>query len=300
MALHGEIRRKASLGWNVGHAAPKTLFFDNEPLLSHFVRVYIDPDTLPVLRRVSVKFNRICKIHWKSVFKKACKTHIWFYGDNEHWDGILWERLYVATERNKELVMGVFGGSIESRQAPLSRIDVHNTSLSHQNNVNVSVDVVCGPEATITSQLVTGRQAAASVYDWKLSEIWSLGGFNPATRSALRSVEIFRTDTHTSRSFPIHLKKERCFLGAAIDTDSNIIISGGCSTLYQGAEVYSSLEIYSPGSRNSAFEIIPAKMNVLRGGHQSVYDWRRNRLYCLGGYGGRCIPRINGMGRFVP
>ena len=183
-------------------------------------------------------------------------------------------------------MMGTFGGSIDSRQAPLSRIDIHNTSLSHQNNVNVSVDVVCGPEATITSQLVTGRQAAASVYDWKLSEIWSLGGFNPATRSALRSVEIFRTDTHTSRSFPIHLKKERCFLGAAIDTDSNIIISGGCSTLYQGAEVYSSLEIYSPGSRNSAFEIIPAKMNVLRGGHQSVYDWRRNHLYCLGGYGG--------------
>ena len=55
-----------------------------------------------------------------------------------------------------------------------------------------------------------------------------------------------------------------------------------------------------PGSRNSAFEIIPARMNVLRGGHQSVYDWRRNHLYCLGGYGGRCVPRINGMGRFVP
>ena len=144
MALHGEVRAKVFV-----ENAPKKLFFDNEPLSCHtFVRVFIDPDTLPVLRRVSVKFNRICKIHWKSAFKKACKSQIWFYGDNEHWDGILWERLYVATERNKELVMGVFGGSIDSRQAPLSRIDIHNTSLSHQNNINVSVDVVCGPEAT--------------------------------------------------------------------------------------------------------------------------------------------------------
>ena len=67
---------KARIAWNHGttwlgrKCCSKTLFFDNEPLLSHFVRVFIDPDTLPVLRRVSVKFNRICKIHWKSAFKR--------------------------------------------------------------------------------------------------------------------------------------------------------------------------------------------------------------------------------------
>ena len=262
-------------------------FFDNDFLFSYFVKNYISANVLPILRKVCVKFNKICKCHWQEIFRKACEPYHWWYGgkNTSDWNGKLWERLYVITTIKNNLLCGTFGGSIESRQAPLKRVDIYGTSKSDTDNENYVFDAI-DPSVYTKKEMNTGRQAAASAYNWKLSEIWCVGGFNPNTRNALHSVEIFKTNTFTTHPLPLELKKPRCFSTATFDENNNMIISGGCSSLYQGAKVYSSLEVYSLGSTGSTFDIIPAKMNLLRGGHQSVYDYRRNRLYCLGGYGG--------------
>ena len=267
-------------------SSPIQEFFDNDFLLSYFIKNYIGPNILPMLKRVSNRFNNLCQVHWEHIYCKACEPYHWYYGGKmkNTWNGKDWEKLYVITTIKNCLLFGTFGGSIESRQEPLKRIDVHGMMRRDSD----SFDII-DPSVYTPKNLIGGRQAAASAINWKLSEIWSVGGFNPQSNNALRSIEIFKTNTLTSHSFPLKLKKPRCFATATFDANSNMIVAGGCSTLFTGAEVYSSLEVYNFGSSGSTFDIIPTTMNVLRGGHQSVYDWRRNRLYCLGGYGGGSI-----------
>ena len=63
MELHGEVRAKVFVGTESGgHAAPKKLFFDNEPLLSYFVgktaQIHCQCyDGFPPSSTVSVKYN---------------------------------------------------------------------------------------------------------------------------------------------------------------------------------------------------------------------------------------------------
>ena len=53
-----------------------------------------------------------------------------------------------------------------------------------------SFDII-DPSVYTPKNLIGGRQAAASAINCKLSEIWSVGGFNPQSNNALRSIEDF-------------------------------------------------------------------------------------------------------------
>eukprot|EP00943_MAST-04B_sp_MAST-4B-sp1_P002696 g2696.t1 len=147
-------------------------FFDNDFLFSYFVKNYISANVLPILRKVCVKFNKICKCHWQEIFRKACEPYHWWYGgkNTSDWNGKLWERLYVITTIKNNLLCGTFGGSIESRQAPLKRVDIYGTSKSDADNENYVFDAI-DPSVYTKKEMNTGRQAAASAYNWKLEEI---------------------------------------------------------------------------------------------------------------------------------
>eukprot|EP01039_Chlorochromonas_danica_P001160 gene1160-1267_t len=128
-----------------------------------------------------------------------------------------------------------------------------------------------------------GMGCQAMTYSDKSQTLYSFGGYQDSSDSTLTSVYGYHLPTK-SLQFHTPLSETNCYASATTLLEGDIVLTGGCSSPYQGARVSSACRYFDLSHHSWENNRIPCMIQP-RCGHESVTLFNGNMMV-IGGYQG--------------
>lgn len=171
----------------------------------------------------------------------------------------------IKQEKTDSLVL--LGGSFGSLGQKAVRLDITLHSLDYE----------------ILNIFPEGMGCQAMAYSDKSQTLYSFGGYQDSSDSTLEIVCGYQLPTQ-SLQFYTSLSETSCFASATTLLEGDIVLTGGCSSPYQGASVSTACRYFDVSQHTWENNRIP-NMSQPRCGHESVTLFNGNMMV-IGGYQG--------------
>lgn len=254
------------------------------PLHDSFQNVvtFLDGWTFARLTQVNKECRSTLRSIEEAFYAERMRVHAWFFGHGDVGTSYLSRFVRLNTSSHHRMI--VCGGSTNRGDEDQYLAAVDHFALCFDAPPSATVSA-CEPMSSARDACAVSR----SVLDH--SAIVA-GGWNG--RRALASVEFLPPEGTTWIVSQHKLVQPRCFTASVVAGDGTLLVFGGGEHLYQGAEVFTSVEALPGGPQQNQFSFAvrpELELLVPRTGHIVDINRNTNQVLVVAGYGGSTIYR---------